>query len=223
MKTLMMATGAAGQNFTPHVLTINAGEDVSTKIITFTSHGPWAVCVLSANGAISNATLRHAGVSGGAVTYEGRFEILSLSGSFLLIENAGTRSRTGGLSVSLAGPDGRVIGGGVAGLLMAASPVQVVVGTFFTEIRKPLVIGEEAKPVGFTLARTPPPAPMIQQVRMEVVDSMQDHMLGHSGDGEVQPRAFQNVPLQAIDCFGSHFDGDTRGDTDPESASPGGP
>jgi hypothetical protein len=48
-----------------------------------------------------------------------------LSGSFLLTENGGTRSRTGGLSVSLAGPDGRVLGGGVAGLLMAASPVQV--------------------------------------------------------------------------------------------------
>lgn len=45
-------------------------QDVSTKIITFTSQGPWAVCILSANGAISNATLRHAGVSGGAVTYE---------------------------------------------------------------------------------------------------------------------------------------------------------
>lgn len=56
---------------------------------------------------------------------QGRFEILSLSGSFLLSESGGQRSRTGGLSVSLAGPDGRVLGGGVAGLLMAASPVQV--------------------------------------------------------------------------------------------------
>jgi hypothetical protein len=56
---------------------------------------------------------------------QGRFEILSLSGSFLLSENAGQRSRTGGLSVSLSGPDGRVLGGGVAGLLTAASPVQV--------------------------------------------------------------------------------------------------
>lgn len=37
----------------------------------------------------------------------------------------GQHSRTGGLSVSLAGPDGRVLGGGVAGLLTAASPVQV--------------------------------------------------------------------------------------------------
>ena len=56
---------------------------------------------------------------------QGRFEILSLSGSFLLTEVGGQRSRTGGLSVSLAGPDGRVLGGCVAGLLTAASPVQV--------------------------------------------------------------------------------------------------
>ena len=60
------------------------------------------------------------------VCSQGRFEILALSGSFLVTESGGTRSRTGGLSVSLAGPDGRVIGGGVAGMLMAASPVQVV-------------------------------------------------------------------------------------------------
>lgn len=58
---------------------------------------------------------------------QGRFEILSLSGSFLLSESGGQRSRTGGLSVSLAGPDGRVLGGGVAGLLTAASPVQVLI------------------------------------------------------------------------------------------------
>ncbi|KAK7349631.1 hypothetical protein VNO77_07148 [Canavalia gladiata] len=45
-------------------------------------------------------------------------------------ENQGTRSRSGGMSVSLASPDGRVVGGGVAGLLVAASPVQVVVGSF---------------------------------------------------------------------------------------------
>jgi hypothetical protein len=51
-------------------------QDVSTRIITFTSQGPWAVCILSANGAISNATLRHPGVSGGAVTYEVCFSYL---------------------------------------------------------------------------------------------------------------------------------------------------
>ncbi|XP_024534766.1 AT-hook motif nuclear-localized protein 10 [Selaginella moellendorffii] len=129
--------GSAGQGFTPHVITIAAGEDVATRIISFAQIGPRATCVLSANGAISNVTLRQPATSGGTVTYEGRFEILSLSGSFLLTENGNTKSRSGGLSVSLAGPDGRVIGGSVAGLLVAASPVQVVVGSFIAETRKP--------------------------------------------------------------------------------------
>ena len=54
-----------------------------------------------------------------------------MSGSFLPTENAGIISRTGGLSVSLAGPDGRVVGGVVVGLLMAASPVQVNILSFY--------------------------------------------------------------------------------------------
>jgi hypothetical protein len=40
------------------------------------------------------------------------------------------------MSVSLASPDGRVVGGGVAGLLVAASPVQVLLLTFH-KILKP--------------------------------------------------------------------------------------
>lgn len=58
--------------------------------------------------------------------FQGRFEILTLSGSFMPTENGGTKSRSGGMSVSLAGPDGRVVGGGLAGLLIAAGPVQVI-------------------------------------------------------------------------------------------------
>ncbi|XP_062165450.1 AT-hook motif nuclear-localized protein 10 [Alnus glutinosa] len=135
-KQQLEALGSAGVGFTPHVITVKAGEDVSSKIMSFSQHGPRAVCILSANGAISNVTLRQPATSGGTVTYEGRFEILSLSGSFLLSENGGQRSRTGGLSVSLSGPDGRVLGGGVAGLLTAASPVQVVVGSFIADGRK---------------------------------------------------------------------------------------
>ncbi|XP_020576015.1 AT-hook motif nuclear-localized protein 10-like [Phalaenopsis equestris] len=135
-KQQLLALGSAGTGFTPHVIAVKAGEDVSAKIMSFSQHGPRAICILSANGAISNVTLRQAATSGGTVTYEGRFEILSLSGSFLLSESGGQRSRTGGLSVSLAGPDGRVLGGGVAGLLTAASPVQVVVASFIADGKK---------------------------------------------------------------------------------------
>lgn len=220
--------GATGQAFTPHVLTIAAGEDVAIKIMSFLQHAPWAVCILSANGAVSNATLRHAGISGGAVTYEGRFEILSLSGSFLLTESAGTRSRTGGLSVSLAGPDGRVIGGGVAGLLMAATPVQVIVGTFFPEGRKNQVrvgSGEATsgtQPVG-TTAGTLSVGPVIQHTCMEATGSIQGHMSGAAeGDNEEHHHVSHVMPLQSIDWGGSQFDVETRDDAEPLPSSPGG-
>ncbi|KAJ4804617.1 AT-hook motif nuclear-localized protein 1 [Rhynchospora pubera] len=121
---------AAGANFQPHVISVAPGEDVTMKIISFSQQGHRAICVLSANGVISNVTLRQPDSLGGTLTYEGRFELLSLSGSFMPTENSGTRSRSGGMSVSLASPDGRVVGGGVAGLLVAAGPVQVVVGSW---------------------------------------------------------------------------------------------
>ncbi|KAK7394897.1 hypothetical protein VNO78_15438 [Psophocarpus tetragonolobus] len=121
---------SVGTNFMPHIITVNTGEDITMKVISFSQQGPRAICILSASGVISNVTLRQPDSSGGTLTYEGRFEILSLSGSFMPTDNQGTRSRSGGMSVSLSSPDGRVVGGGVAGLLVAASPVQVVVGSF---------------------------------------------------------------------------------------------
>lgn len=40
-------------------------------------------------------------------------------------ENGGTKGRSGGMSISLAGPNGKIVGGGLAGMLIAAGPVQV--------------------------------------------------------------------------------------------------
>ncbi|KAG5616731.1 hypothetical protein H5410_016555 [Solanum commersonii] len=121
---------SVGANFTPHVITVNTGEDVNMKIISFAQQGSRAICVLAANGAISNVTLRQPNSSGGTLTYEGHFEILSLTGSFMPSDNGVTKSRSGGMSVSLSGPDGQVMGGGLAGMLVAAGPIQIVVGSF---------------------------------------------------------------------------------------------
>ncbi|KAK6135269.1 hypothetical protein DH2020_030990 [Rehmannia glutinosa] len=119
-----------GGSFTPHMITVNTGEDIMMKIISFSQEGSRAICILAANGTISNVTLRQPNCSGGTLTYEGRFEILSLTGSFMPSDNGLTKSRSGGMSVSLAGPDGRVLGGGLAGMLVAAGPVQIVLGSF---------------------------------------------------------------------------------------------
>ncbi|KAK6147115.1 hypothetical protein DH2020_018027 [Rehmannia glutinosa] len=132
----------AGGDFTPHVVTVYTGEvmtnfsalknadDVAGEILTFAQKGVGGVCVLSANGSVSNVTIRQPGSSGGLLTYEGRFEILSLTGSYTICDSGGIKSRTGGLSVTLASPDGRVIGGCLAGSLMAANPIQIVIGSF---------------------------------------------------------------------------------------------
>ncbi|KAK1421460.1 hypothetical protein QVD17_23809 [Tagetes erecta] len=124
------ASGLPGAGFVTHILDVKSGEDVMAKLLWFSQNSTRALCILSASGTISNVTLQQAATSGGTVTYEGRFEILSLSGSFIVPESDNQRSRLCGLSVALSGPDGRVLGGNVAGLLTAASPVQVVVGSF---------------------------------------------------------------------------------------------
>lgn len=124
------ATHWDGSHFTPHVITVDAGEDVTAKVISFCQQGPRAICILSANGIISNATLRQSDSSGSTLTYEGRFEIVNLCGSFTPTEREGVRHRAGGLSVSLSSPNGQVVGGCIAGLMVAASPVQIIVGSF---------------------------------------------------------------------------------------------
>ncbi|AES60637.1 AT hook motif DNA-binding family protein [Medicago truncatula] len=131
----------AAVDFAPHVVTVYAGEDVGGKILSFAQKSPRGICILSANGAISKVALGQPGSTGGSIlTYEGRFEILSLSGSYTASDNSGIRTREGGLSVSLAGPDGRVIGGAVAGVLIAAGPIQIVVGSFMSN-------GNNSKPL----------------------------------------------------------------------------
>ncbi|CAM9001372.1 unnamed protein product [Rhodiola kirilowii] len=140
------ALGSTGSKFTTHVILVGAKEDISSKIMSFSQHGPRAVCILSANGIISNVTLGQP-ASSGTISYEGHFEILSLSGSFLLMENDGQRRRSGGLSVSLAGSDGRILGGRVAGVLVAASPVQVVVGSFVAESYKEAKVSYPTEPM----------------------------------------------------------------------------
>ncbi|KAK8485451.1 hypothetical protein V6N11_009862 [Hibiscus sabdariffa] len=98
---------SAGQAFAPHVVTVGTGEDIVAKMLSFSQQRPRAVCILSGSGTVSSVTLRQPASSTPTMTYEGRFEILCLSGSYLLAED----------------------GGGVA-TLIASSPVQLVVCSF---------------------------------------------------------------------------------------------
>lgn len=158
-------SSSVGANFMPHIINVNTGEDVTMKVISFSQQGPRAICILSANGVISSVTLRQPDSSGGTLTYEGRFEILSLAGSFIPSESGGIRNRSGGMSVSLSSPDGRVVGGSVAGLLVAASPVQIIVGSFLTGVQQEQKNIKKQKPENITItvpttAAVPVPVPL---------------------------------------------------------------
>nr|AFK47615.1 unknown [Lotus japonicus] len=99
-------------------------------------------------------------------------------------ESQGTRSRSGGMSVSLSSPDGRVVGGGVAGLLVAASPVQVVVASFLPsnqQDQKPKKPKSDyaSPPATFTPATAVSSAPSAANGEKE--DVMSSHLLQNSG------------------------------------------
>ncbi|GLT63818.1 hypothetical protein SLA2020_363520 [Shorea laevis] len=128
----------AGGKFTPHVINVLAGEDVLSRITSFARKGPRAICILSATGLVSSVVIRQPGSSAGMLRHEGRFEIISLRGSFVFREIGGSHNRSGMLSVTLAKPDGRVFGGSVAGSIIAAGPIQLVVASFKQSIGREL-------------------------------------------------------------------------------------
>uniref|UniRef100_A0A0D9WBD2 AT-hook motif nuclear-localized protein n=1 Tax=Leersia perrieri TaxID=77586 RepID=A0A0D9WBD2_9ORYZ len=138
-------SGSAGTSFTPHIITASPSEDVAGKIVAFANHSSRAVCVLSATGSVSRVVLRQPS-DGSAMSrvhaspynkspaiYEGLYEILSISGSYNLMNEG----QSDGLSVTLCSPERHIIGGVLGGALVAASTVQVVLGSFVQAGSKP--------------------------------------------------------------------------------------
>ncbi|KAL7228944.1 hypothetical protein ACSBR2_007609 [Camellia fascicularis] len=123
-----------------HVLEISSGSDIAESIATFSQSRHHGVSVLSGSGVVTNVTLRQAAAPGGVITLHGRFEILSLSGSFL---PAPSPPGATGLTVYLGGGQGQVVGGIVAGALVAAGPVIVIAATFSNAVYERLPLGDE--------------------------------------------------------------------------------
>nr|CAD1830123.1 unnamed protein product [Ananas comosus var. bracteatus] len=100
-----------------HVMEVAGGCDVAESVAAFARRRQRGVCILSGNGAVANVTLRQPAAPGAVVTLHGRFEILSLAGSFL---PPPAPPEATGLTVYLAGGQGQVVGGSVVGSLMAS-------------------------------------------------------------------------------------------------------
>ncbi|CAA0818732.1 AT-hook motif nuclear-localized protein 16 [Striga hermonthica] len=110
-----------------HAVEVGPGCDIADCLTGFARRRQRGVCVLSATGCVANVGLRQPGPSGSVVTLHGRFEILSLLGSVL---PPPAPPGVAGLTVYLSGPHGQVVGGSVAGALVASGPVVIVAATF---------------------------------------------------------------------------------------------
>lgn len=182
-KPPIIITRETGTGMRPHVLEIASGCDVHECIATFARRRQRSLCVLGASGTVSNVTLRQTpgggnsgGSSGGSgsgsvLTLHGRFDILSMSGTFMQPSqpqplmpmpmpsstpslfgggsgptsgggNAHQVGPSSGLSISMAGTQGQVIGGIVVGALMSVSPILVIAASFLGPCTERLPLDE---------------------------------------------------------------------------------
>ncbi|KAG2332649.1 hypothetical protein Bca52824_003829 [Brassica carinata] len=128
-----------GEDFKVHMLMINVREDIIEKIMSFTQNGSREICVLSATGAVFNLMIQSLGSNRRVLTFKDCYEIISLTNTMEEITESGrVGNETGGWRITIGGVDGCVFGGKLVGRLTAASPVQVVIGSFLPSIANPL-------------------------------------------------------------------------------------
>ncbi|XP_050208999.1 AT-hook motif nuclear-localized protein 15-like [Mercurialis annua] len=139
-KPPVVVTKESPNTLRSHVLEINSGADIVESISAFAQRRHRGVSILSGSGIVNNVTLRQPAAPGGVITLHGRFEILSLSGSFL---PAPSPPGATALTVYLAGGQGQVVGGTVMGQLMSAGPVMVIAATFSNATFERLPVEEQ--------------------------------------------------------------------------------
>ncbi|CAI9261154.1 AT-hook motif nuclear-localized protein 16 [Lactuca sativa] len=132
-KPPIIITRDSANTLRAHAMEVSPGCDVVESLATFARRKQQGIWVLSAAGFVSNVMLRQPSPSpagpgnGPVVTLHGRFEILSLIGSVL---PPPAPPGVAGLAIYLVGPQGQVVGGAIAGPLMASGPVVIMAATF---------------------------------------------------------------------------------------------
>ncbi|BAF08668.1 AT-hook motif nuclear-localized protein 24 [Oryza sativa Japonica Group] len=139
-KPPIIITRDSANTLRTHVMEVAGGCDISESITTFARRRQRGVCVLSGAGTVTNVTLRQPASQGAVVALHGRFEILSLSGSFL---PPPAPPEATGLTVYLAGGQGQVVGGSVVGALTAAGPVVIMAASFANAVYERLPLEDD--------------------------------------------------------------------------------
>lgn len=139
-KPPVIITRESANTLRAHILEVSAGSDIFDAVATYARRRQRGICVLSGSGTVTNVTLRQPAAAGAVATLHGRYEILSLSGSFLPPPAPpGATS----LSIFLAGGQGQVVGGNVVGSLVASGPVIVIASSFTNVAYERLPLDED--------------------------------------------------------------------------------
>lgn len=139
-KPPIIITRDSANALTTHVMEIGDGCDVVESVASFARRRQRGVCIMSGTGSVTNVTLRQPASAGAIVSLHGRFEILSLSGSFLPPPAPPAAT---GLTIYLAGGQGQVVGGSVVGTLTCSGPVVIMAASFSNAAYERLPLEEE--------------------------------------------------------------------------------
>ncbi|KAL8199716.1 hypothetical protein R6Q57_013284 [Mikania cordata] len=114
----------------PYVLELAGGTDIVDAVSRYCRKRNTGLCVLTGSGTVVNVSLRQpSNTGGGTVTFHGRFDILSICATLFPSASA-VAPFANGFTISLAGPQGQIVGGAVAGPLISAGPVFIIAATF---------------------------------------------------------------------------------------------
>ncbi|XP_050223714.1 AT-hook motif nuclear-localized protein 28 [Mercurialis annua] len=128
----------------PYILEVPGGCDVVEAISRFCRRKNIGICVLTGSGTVANVTLRQPSTTpGSTITFHGRFDILSISATFMPQTVSYPVPNT--FTLSLAGPQGQIVGGLVAGSLVAAGTVYIIAATFNNPSYHRLPIDDEGR------------------------------------------------------------------------------
>ncbi|KAJ8561398.1 hypothetical protein K7X08_027588 [Anisodus acutangulus] len=115
----------------PYILEIPVGVDIIDTVYRFCRKQNLGLCILNGSGTVTNVTLKQPLINNphnsSVITFHGSFNILSISATIVPQSISGVAI---GFSISLAGPQGQVVGGPVIGPLLSAGPVYLIAASF---------------------------------------------------------------------------------------------
>ncbi|CAN0841799.1 AT-hook motif nuclear-localized protein 22 [Linum grandiflorum] len=187
-----------------HLMEVADGCDIVDSVATFARRRQRGVCIMSGTGTVTNVTLRQPASPGAVVTLHGRFEILSLAGSFLPPPAPPAAT---GLTIYLAGGQGQVVGGSVVGTLTASGPVVIMAASFSNAAYERLPLEEEEPP---QMAAAPQggigsPGGGVGSTTPSQQQQQQQQVMGGSGTGSVHglpPNLLNSIQLPADAYWG---------------------